>query len=115
VKLTVRPPAAVQAQEPAKVAPVNPKSNGSIATAPRQGREVERPVRIPERWGISAAAFLDGLALKPIRLKTIEGRLYSGRLVGADRYDLVVEIDGVATLVPKHAIILISEACEVAA
>jgi sRNA-binding regulator protein Hfq len=56
-------------------------------------------------WGVSAREFFDAVQNKPVRITTIDGKIYSATLIGLDLYDLILKQgDGVLILIPKHAI-----------
>ncbi len=56
-------------------------------------------------WGLGANEFFRSLASKPIKLAAMDGKLYSGTLVGVDQYDLFVrQTNGLTLMFPKHSI-----------
>lgn len=56
-------------------------------------------------WGLGANDFYRSLANKPIKLTALDGKLYSGTLVGIDQYDLFVrQTNGLTILFAKHAL-----------
>lgn len=59
-------------------------------------------------WGISSREFYDAAQNKPVRVTTLDGKIYTATLVGVDQYDLVLKQgDGALILMPKHAVKLI--------
>lgn len=59
-------------------------------------------------WGISSREFYDAVQNKPVRVTTMDGKIYTVTLVGVDQYDLILKQgDGALILMPKHAIKLI--------
>ena len=62
----------------------------------------------PPYWGLGANDFYRSLANKPIKLTALDGKLYSGTLVGIDQYDLLVrQANGLTILFAKHALKLV--------
>ena len=62
----------------------------------------------PKTWGVSAAEFYAGLRGKSVQVITLDGKVYTGALVGVDTYDLVIkQPNGLAILIAKHAVKLI--------
>jgi sRNA-binding regulator protein Hfq len=59
----------------------------------------------PAEWGISAADFFFSLREKPVKVVTLDGKVYDGILLGVDKYDIIFrQADGSLVLMPKHAI-----------
>jgi hypothetical protein len=56
-------------------------------------------------WGMRTQDFYRALANKSIKITALDGKLYSGTLIGVDQYDLVIrQVNGLTILFPKHAI-----------
>jgi hypothetical protein len=56
-------------------------------------------------WGLRTSEFYSTLRNKPIKITALDGKLYSGTLVGVDQYDLVIrQANGLTILFPKHAV-----------
>jgi sRNA-binding regulator protein Hfq len=59
-------------------------------------------------WGVSSREFFDAMQNKPVRVTSIDGKVYAATLIGLDLYDLILkQSDGALILMPKHAIKLI--------
>jgi sRNA-binding regulator protein Hfq len=59
----------------------------------------------PETWGVSTADFFFSLREKPIKVVTLDGKVYDGILLGVDKYDIIFkQPDGQLVLMPKHAV-----------
>lgn len=62
----------------------------------------------PEHWGTSAAQFYADCEGETIDIHLETGQVLTGRLLGVDRYDIVLErSEGKRALIPKHAIVYI--------
>jgi hypothetical protein len=60
-------------------------------------------------WGVTAREYFDTVQNKPVRVTTVDSKVYSATLVGVDLYDIVLKHeDGTLILMPKHAIKMIA-------
>jgi hypothetical protein len=71
-------------------------------TEPRSAQSEPKPTPY---WGLSANDFYRTLANKPIKITAMDGKLYSGTLIGIDQYDLFIrQANGLTILFAKHAL-----------
>lgn len=77
----------------------------SNQTSPSDRRQPNGSPKPSPYWGLGTHGFYRELANKPIKIAALDGKLYSGTLVGVDQYDLLIrQANGLTLLFPKHAI-----------
>jgi len=82
-------------------------SNPSKGPSPLESHS-KQSVKASPHWGLGAKEFYRSLANQPIKITALDGKLYSGTLIGVDQYDLFVrQNNGATVLFAKHSVKLV--------
>jgi len=79
---------------------------------PEAKPELTPVVRTPdpyEEWGVTGIGYLRNRAKGEIVVHLLNGEIMPGKLVGMDRWNLVLDTGGKQHLVPKHAVLYVED------